>query len=567
MSKMKLFSLTLGLLLLVANKAWALTELTANVDRNPVMVNESFILQIVANDSIDPSDLDMSPLMRSGLTVGRTSTSSQTQIINGSISKTTTLSTVLLARQAGDYQIPALSLNGVSTQPISVKVIKSDAQDGQASQPIFLKNTLEHSDLYLQQTTKLVTRLYFAPSVDLQSGTLSDPVLESAAIKQQGKDKETSEIIMGLRYRVIERIYTITPQVSGEFTIKSPTFNGEVSTDRRRSVFSAFGNRKPVSSIGNDINVQVSPIPTNYQGSWLPSDLVQLNDELQPEQESYQVGEPITRTFTLTALNVNEEQLPELKGSYPSTFNVYPDQSESHSVVRQNAVVSQRISSEAIVATQVGEFTLPAVNVNWFNTKTAQVEVATIPARTIKIVAADTDASNALVTNVPLQQQEIVSQACPETPTQELSCPALLEQGEPKTLVLTLAGWVLWLLTLIAWFFNRNKSAPVENKSPEQNTKSVNLGELKKACKQGDHKLARAELVKWGQQRFGDEVNTLTELSKQVSSELKQEISILNESQYSQQRSSWSGEKLWQLLQAESKQKVSATKKALPPLN
>ena len=101
MSTKKLFALTLGLLLLIANKAFALTQLTATVDRNPVMVNESFVLQIVANDSIDVSDLDMSPLMRSGLTVGRTSTSSQTQIINGNISKTTTLR----AKNANSKQI------------------------------------------------------------------------------------------------------------------------------------------------------------------------------------------------------------------------------------------------------------------------------------------------------------------------------------------------------------------------------------------------------------------------------------------------------------------------------
>lgn len=567
MSTKKLFALTLGLLLLIANKAFALTQLTATVDRNPVMVNESFVLQIVANDSIDVSDLDMSPLMRSGLTVGRTSTSSQTQIINGNISKTTTFNTVLLARQEGEYVIPALELDGVKTQPVTVKVIKSNAQDGQTSQPIFLKNSLENADLYLQQTAKLITRLYFAPSVDLQSGTLSDPLLESAAIKQQGKDKETSEIIMGLRYRVIERIYTITPQVSVEFTIKSPTFNGEVSTDRRRSVFSAFGNRKPVSSIGNDIQVKVSPIPSDYQGSWLPSDLVQLNDELQPQQLTYQVGEPITRTFTLTALNVNEEQLPELKGEYPSSFNVYPDQSESHSVVRQNAVVSQRVSSEAIVATQAGEYTLPAVSINWFNTKTGKVEVATIAERTLTIVAADSDTGNALVTNVPIQQQEITAQSCPEVEEQTQSCPTVFDETEPKNLVITLSGWGLWILTVLFWLFSRKKGNSEQPVSTLASESPFNATELKKACKKDDHKTARAELLKWGKDRFGQSVTNLSDLAKLVSSELSAEIAKLNESQYSQQRSAWSGSELWKWVSAESKRQTERSKKTLPPLN
>lgn len=565
MSRIKLFSL--ALLFFITNKAFALTELTASVDRNPVMVNESFILQIVANDSIDTDNFDMSPIMRSGLTVGRTSTSSQTQIINGSISKTTTFNTVLLAREEGEYIIPPLEIDGVKTQAVTVKVIKSSAQSGQSTQPIFLKNSIENADLYLQQTAKLVTRLYFSPNVDLQSGTLSDPVLESATVKQQGKDKETSEIIMGMRYRVIERIYTLTPQVSGEFTITSPTFNGEVSTDRRRSVFSAFGGRKPVSSIGNDIQIKVSPIPNNYSGSWLPSDMVQLNDELQPQQLTYQVGEPITRTFTLTALNVNEEQLPELKGEYPSSFNVYPDQSESHSVVRQNAVVSQRISSEAIVATQAGEFTLPQVSINWFNTKTRSVQTATIPERILKIVPADSDTGNALVTNVPLQQQEIVTQACPEAEVAEMNCPILLDETNPKSLVLMLSGWGAWFITLLFWLLSRRRGGTKGSQKIAQTPKAFDSAELKKACKNNDHAAARSELLNWGRSKFGTELNNLSDLSKLVSSQLSAEIAKLNESKYSQHRSDWSGSELWQHFSSESKRKTQSSKTSLPPLN
>ena len=536
------------------------------------MVNESFILQIVANDSVDNEQLDLAPIMRSGLTVGRTSTSSQTQIINGSVSKTTTWSTVLLARQDGNFTIPSLQIDGVKTQPIQVEVIKASNQAGQASQPIFLKNTIENNDLYLQQTVKFVTRLYFASNVDLQSGTLSDPVLESGIIKQQGKDKESSEIVMGIRYRVIERVYSITPQTSGEFTITSPTFNGEISTDRRRSVFSSFGSRKPVSSIGNDLTIKVSPIPNSYKGSWLPSDLVQLNDEFQPLQQTYQVGEPITRTFTLTALNVNEEQLPELKGSYPSSFNVYPDQSESHSVLRQNAIVSQRVSSEAIVATQAGVYTLPAVSINWFNTKTQQVELATIPERIIEIVAADNAAENSLVTNVPLQQQEIVAQSCPKQEVAAESCPTLSELAdgaEKQNLMLTLSGWVIWLLTLIAWFFSRKtKSSEETTKGSDKLEKSTfNDAKLKQACSNNDHRVARVELLAWAQARFGKHITNLSQLSTLVSTELQQEIAKLNQSQYSQTRSNWSGTALWQLIKAETKRTPSKDKKGLPPLN
>ena len=560
-----LLIITIWLFSLFSAHSFARTELTASVDRNPVMENESFILQIVANESIDSNKLDLSSLTRSGLTVGRTSTSSQTQIINGSISKTTTWNTVLLARQAGNYRIPALEVDGAKTNAIDVKVIKSSKQNGQNTQPIFLKNSVENSELYLQQSTKLITRLYFAPNVDLQSGTLTDPALTGAIIKQQGKDKETSEIIMGVRYRVIERTYTLTPQGSGEFTIASPSFNGEISTDRRRSTFSMLGSRKPVSSIGNDLTITVFPIPTDYQGSWLPSDLVQLNDEIQPQQDSYKVGEPITRTFTLTALNVNEEQLPELKGQYPSSFNVYPDQSESYSAVRQNAIVSQRISSEAIVPTQPGTFTLPEVTINWFNTQTKQLQVARIPAKQIQVEAALNNEDNTLVTNIPMQQQPLTDNSCPEITEPTTSC-EVTDLIQNNNWLITLSGWFVWLITIIGFLLfkrqPRAKSATIES-APS----TFDLKSLKQACKQNDAAVVRKLLIEWAKQQINPQIRNLSELKPHVSCGFAAEIDLLNQQQYSVNKTAWSGEALLSMLKKHKSDKDKVQSSDLPPLN
>ncbi|NVK24154.1 MAG: protein BatD [Gammaproteobacteria bacterium] len=559
----------------------AATELSASVDRNPVMENESFVLQLVVNDSVDSDELDLSPLQQSGLLIGRSNTSSQTQIINGSISKSTTWNVVMLARNAGEYRIPALEINGVKSQPITVQVVKSNAQAGEQSQPIFLKNSIENDALYLQQTTKLVTRLYFAPNVDLQSGTLTDPSLDSAFIKQQGKDTETSEIIMGTRYRVIERIYAVTPQSSGEFTITSPTFNGEISTDRRRSVFSNFGSRKPVSSIGNDITITVAPIPDDYSGSWLPSDLVQLHEEWQPNKDSYEVGEPITRTFTLTALNVNEEQLPEIKGQYPSDFNMYPDQSESHSAVRQNAVVSQRVSSEAIVANKAGTYTLPEVTLNWFNTQTNRKETATIPAKTITIVASSSKNDNTLVSNIPLQSQSLENggQQCPapevaQNEQEALSCPETVSLSINSWL-LTLSGWIAWLITTLLLVLKLK----AHRNRPQQSNTQVNVTEpqfdksaLKKGCSENNVSVVRSQLVLWAKEHISDEVDNLQSLLGKIdkTTELATEIRRLNQSQYGRQKTDWNGDLLWKAYENYARDTKVSTNKLnddLPPLN
>lgn len=557
--------------LLISATVNATTDVSVTVDRNPVMVNESFVLEVVANDSLDGNDLDLTPLRQSGLVVGRTATSSSTQIINGSISKTTSWNVVLLARKEGNYTIPPLTIDGVSSQPITVSVVQSNAAAGQNNQTIFLKNIIEQTDLYLQQTVKLVTRLYFAPNVDLQSGTLSDPILDQAFIKQHGKDKDSSEIIMGVRYRVIERIYTVTPQSSGTFTISSPAFNGEISTGRRRSTFSNFGGTKPVTSIGSDIEINVSSIPKQYSGTWLPSDLVMLNEEWQPNQDSYEVGEPITRTFTLTALNVNEEQLPEVIGNYPDSFKTYPDQSESHSEVRQNAIVSQRVSTEAIVATKAGEFVLPEVSVNWFNTKTKREEVATIPAKTINIVPS-TNAQAAPMTNLQtpiIESTAIGEQTCdlPSDSTYSDNDSSNLPTGSYNTLLMW-AGWALWIFTSLIWLLSsllRRK----QNKQPQSPHSKVTYDKsvLKQACLNNQANMVRAELLKWAKVEFTQPVLTLSALMPLVNPELQQQISILQNSQYSKHNTEWSGKAFWNAFKMFNSTTKKKSDSNLPPLN
>ena len=94
-----------------------------------------------------------------------------------------------------------------------------------------------------------------------------------------------------------------------------------------------------------------------------------------------------------------------------------------------------------------------------------------------------------------------------------------------------------------------------------------NDAKLKQACSNDDHRVARAELLAWAQARFGKHITNLSQLSALVSTELQQEIAKLNQSQYSQTRSDWSGTALWQLIKAETKLTPSKGKKGLPPLN
>ncbi|QTH63696.1 protein BatD [Psychrosphaera ytuae] len=561
-----------------------LTSLQASIDRNPVMEREPFVLKIEANDSINTNDLDLSPLQNGPFTVGRTATGSQTQIINGSMTRTTTWSVVLVAKQAGEFTIPSFQLNGVKSQPIKVTVVKPSNTGLQRNESIFIDNTLSPQKVYVQQSIKLTTKLYVSPQVELQSGRLSEPTLQGAIIKQHGKDKDSTEIVNGIRYRVIERVYTITPQASGQFTIESPEFNGDVtSRNSRRSSFSSFIQSKPVSAYGENFAIDVLPIPADYVGAWLPSDLVQLNEEWTPTQNTVEVGEPITRTYTLTALNVSEEQLPEIKSEYPSEFSVYPDKSETHSVIRDNALVSQRVSSEAIVANRPGTYTLPAVKLSWFNTKIRRIETATLPERVIKV----TPSANAAIpvpppVGVEAESDESSSVATPQDQT-ECNCDAVGISTSVNNywlwLGLTVVGWLGAICFAILYLFEKRKHHQSRFSTgvnySQGSTQNFDLASLKRACLAHQPEQAYQLLKAWAA-IHKPECRHMRDFENSVHEDLKQQIRLLAKARFGHQQNDtglsqpvWRGEALWQAIEAENKgaNEQTAAHSNLPPLN
>lgn len=580
----------------------SVTRLDASIDRNPVMEREPFVLKIEANGSVNTNDLDLSILNKTTFRVGRTATGSQTQLINGSLSRSTTWSIQLVADSAGKHIIPPFELNGVKSKPITVTVVKVSQQNTGPNESIYITNQLQGQKVYVQQSIKLITKLHISPQVELQSGRLSEPSLEDAIIKQHGKDKDTTEIINGIRYRVIERVYTITPQSSGSFTILSPQFNGDVtSRNGRRSSFSSFIQSKPVAAQGKNFEIEVLPIPVDYQGPWLPSDLVQLNEEWQPATDTVEVGEPITRTYTLTALNVSEEQLPEIKSVYPAEFSVYPDKSETHSVVRNNALVSQRVSSEAIVANKPGTYTLPEITVNWFNAKIRKAQKATLPSRTITVVPSSNPQGipQSGIPAMSSQSSQVMNNDCacadrtesvtkpvqsgPTGASSSLKDVTSLTIGETKV-----SSFVIWTLMAIGWLgfitfgllYLKNKQRGLNQATTQQHdggarslaTHGFDINELKRACLSHQPNQAHALLVEWAK-TYKPNARSFSHFQQMISNELKAEITRLEQFKYSDSHSlktpGWQGEKLWQAIEAQLKtvdlEKTESSD--LPPLN
>lgn len=362
--------------------ALALDTITATVDKNPAMADESITLTVVANDSMQRNDFDPS-ILENDFKVIRTSVSSQTQIINLTRSVTTTWTTILFPRRTGRLRIPAITINSISSDPIDVLVVPVSQQSQQETRDIFITAEVTPQDAYVQQQLTYTVKLHLA--VELERGSLQVPTISGAVMEQLGEDSEATTIQNGKRYRVVTRQYSVIPQTSGELTLPSPIFEGNIRTRNRGSFGGLFNPSKPVNQIGPEVTISVLPIPEGFTGSWLPSEFVQINEEWSSALDQLTVGEPITRTITLSVLGVDEAVLPGFPDRLPPSIKAYPDQPQITSVNKDGTLIAQRVENIALVPSRAGTFVLPEISIPWFNTLTQQTEFAKLPAQSITV--------------------------------------------------------------------------------------------------------------------------------------------------------------------------------------
>ncbi|MDT0629599.1 BatD family protein [Alteromonas sp. W364] len=507
----------LTLLLPIATHA-QITDLRVSLDKNPILVDEAVQLIVSAQGSPSSNELDLS-ILEKDFRLSNTSVSQSTRSVNFVTTKTTTWVTQLFPRSTGKFTIPAITVDGKTSKPIELIVMPIGSSQGSTPRDFFIRSDVDMDEVYLQQQVKYTTKLYMRKNI--QRGSIQGPELENAIIKQIGEDKEYEDLVNGVQYRVIERTYAIIPQQSGAFTVSGTVFQGEALTDSRQS-FGFISRTKPINRSSNAIQLTVLPIPQSYTEHWLPSEFVTLNEEWQGSTDQFVVGQPITRTITLTAAGLVEEQLPDITGIYPPDFKTYPDQANTATVDRNGILYAQRIHSEAIIPNRPGTFVLGEVVVPWFNIVTKQTEYAKLPARSIQVQAATTSSSSI----EPIQAEN----KKPDNNASTLTA----QNDEFRIDWLHISLFILWLLSVIIFaivLFTQGGLKLIESAKNRKRDKgfiqieSDNADEkatwalLQKAIAQGNQHQTNQTLRHWlsyiSNEQVGSIAQTLTALEAQ----------------------------------------------------
>ncbi|HUW36542.1 MAG TPA: BatD family protein [Rhodocyclaceae bacterium] len=531
MVSLQRFLLVCALSLLAATPA--LASLQAQVDRNPVAIDESFTLTLQSSDG--GGEPDLSVLQRDFDVLGQ-SKSSSIQIINGQTSRSVQWQISLMPKHAGRLQIPAISVGSQSSQPIELTV--SAANQAQAAQggELFLEVSAEPQVAYVQQQIIFTVRLY--RKVDLGNGsTLSDPAFPhmDALVERLGGDRSFQTLRNGQAYSVIERRYAVYAQKSGQFSSAPVVFDGDVIAGGGGFFsFDPFGqNSRHLRLRSKTVTLSIKPIPAGLSGSrWLPASKLLLTEQWSENPPEFTVGEPITRTLTLSAAGLTASQLPALDGQPIAGLKRYPDQPALKDNPDGQGITGTRVQKIAIIPTRAGNITLPAIEVKWWNVAADREEVASLPARNIAVL--------------PGAQQP----ALPPPPQVVAALPA--PPGSAAS-----AGWwpwlalslgVGWLATLLAWAWRaREKSRPGKPAVAEERLAQLER-RLKGSCTANDAGDAKAQLLSWAKRRWPEQPPTsLAALARLCDPELAAALGELDRTLYSGVASRWRGETLWQL--------------------
>jgi len=559
------------LFILFALMIWGNTQaaVDAQVDRNPVGVDENFTLTLEIDGSTD-GEPDLSDLA-ADFDIRSRSQSTSVQIINGRSSRKAQWHFILIPKRVGQLRIPPITVGGEQSRPIDLTVTaERPALATQQGGDLFIEVSAEPSTVYVQQQVVYTVRLF--RTVDLGPGSsLSDPKASDSdlVVERLGDGSEYQTNRDNRRYAVVERRYALYPQKSGPLTIDPVLFDGSV-VERSRTRNSPFmldpfdQNTRPRRVHSPALELTVKPIPSSINGQWLPARNLQLVQHWSPESPKFVVGEPVTRTIAIIADGLTAAQLPVVSSTDSDGLKQYPDQPTLTENRDKNGITGTRQEKVALIPTHPGRFALPPIEVPWWNTATDRPEIALLSPRTIEVLPGAQQIPQSLAASVPAaiptpppaSESRSPDAKLPTMATSTISTPTV---GVWPWLALVLA--LGWAATVLAWWYRYYGQVPNADSTPLAVSRRQAERHLKQSCRANDRQAAKIALLAWGQLQWAEHPpSSLTALAARVDTSLASAIDELDRALYARSAEVWSGRELWQAFKKEKTEERSEEK-------
>jgi len=506
-----------------------LAAVTARVDRADIELNESFTLEIVSDSNIDRQP-DVSVLDQD-FYVGQGSQLSNTTIVNGQIRRSKTWTYVLMPKRNGQVVIPPIALGDEQSEALVISVSEPSYEPpGEAD--VFVTSDVDFTEAYVQAQVLLTIKIY--RSVATRQPALREPTISGVEVLTElaGDDRSYEAVIDGTPYNVVERVYALYPQESGNIEISPARFEARVLRDGR------ITGRKVFESEPQSVTIlPIPPRPADFPDAvWLPARELSIAEDWSRDADEITAGEPLTRHVITSALGQLETQIPALEPPVADGVNVYPDKPELSRRVGSGGIRGVRKDQYAMIGVTPGVVVLPALELPWWNTETAAWQVARLPARSVTILPSG---------EPPVPKPDDV--AADEMAASSSDEPATdrMPRGFWRRVSELLAA--VWLLTLVAWWWSsrprKREREPAQ--VPLHKQQARHLKAARKAALAGDGTAVRKALLGWAGLQWPDDApRSIGTIAQRVSAPLATELDRLSSLSYGPTRGDWNGEAL-----------------------
>ena len=362
----------------------------------------------------------------------------------------------------------------------------------------------------------------------------------------------STETIDGDMYAGIRKSYAITPRRAGTFTLPPVPITFRYAAEPGKPGVDGAVTLPPQTFTAR--------LAEGAQATAAPALVakVVVTQTLDGDPGTMKVGDALTRTVETFAANTQAMMIPPPTWQAPAGVRLYPRDPVLADVTtdRGNFTGGRRVDQVTYVFEEAGTYTLPAIEIGWFNADSGKQQVSTAPA------------INVSVAPPPRSSADIAPPAPPSDAAAESATRTLWQRALLWSLGLVAVGLAgLWGLRR---FGPRVRAWRQARRQAWQASEPASFARLKRACLAGDAATAYRELGIWARCAGFSSAPALCERDPT----LRSEVSKLERHLYDSAPALWSGPALFNAAATVRASRLAASgpgshrrRAALPALN
>ena len=343
------------------------------------------------------------------------STQSSTQIINGNVTSTSsiTFTYILMAGKEGTYKIPGATIvadgDNYTSNSVEIKVLPPDQTSGAnngnsarssrdqansgkiSNQELFMMATASKTNVYEQEAILLTYKVYTQVNLTGLRGDVPDlKGFHTQEVELPQQKTFTLEHYNGRNYNTtVWRQFVLFPQQTGKIEIPSVTFEGTVSQRMASSdPFDAFFNGGNYVNINKNlvtpkltINVKELPKgkPANFSGG-----VGEFTLSSSISTQDLKTNDAVTIKLVISGTgNMKLINTPEV--AFPQDFEIYDPKVENKFNLTRNGLAGNKVIEYLAIPRHAGTYTIPPIEFSYFDLKSQSYKTLKTDAYTLNV--------------------------------------------------------------------------------------------------------------------------------------------------------------------------------------